>query len=325
MRFKLPAEYLVDLVLRAPAARWAIPYDAEGRALRHEAAHRHGARTMAPLLPMLRARLRDAAVLVLDEEASALADEIARSGEESREVGDRIIQAARAPAPGVWIEWRGEQRLGVATVETVTGALVTEWEQWAGWHASVLFATPDPAAADRFQIGLEPFTIASLLDDATLEFHKSLAGEFRPPADRRLDRTGFKVFAALALINSRQVGIERKRPAFIGRTPTGRKVQYLAVRTLTITVPRMRARQQFDRHIARVAPRAHTVLGHWCERLHSGRTNCAHVFEPHADDADQYECMLCGRRRWWRRSFQRGDALKGFVVKRYNVTTEATA
>ena len=64
--------------------------------------------------------------------------------------------------------------------------------------------------------------------------------------------------------------------------------------------------------------RAHQVRGHWCQSQKESATPCSHDWEE-IEERRKYQCRSCGRKRWWKKAHQRGDAGIGFVQKDYEV------
>lgn len=62
--------------------------------------------------------------------------------------------------------------------------------------------------------------------------------------------------------------------------------------------------------------RLHDVHGHWCQHRRKG--SCTHDWREM--DVDDYECVKCGAKRWWRKDHQRGKKQLGRVTKEYEVT-----
>lgn len=102
----------------------------------------------------------------------------------------------------------------------------------------------------------------------------------------------------------------------------GRPVRYFAnsLVRIDLTTP-----AQLRRAIAtgtHATPRRHQVMGHFVHR--GGQRDCAHPWQAVTrdpdDDIPRWECPDCGRKRTWRKAFERGDAGKGFVHQKYEVT-----
>lgn len=53
----------------------------------------------------------------------------------------------------------------------------------------------------------------------------------------------------------------------------------------------------------------HEVAGHYCESHRVGDPNCHHVFTAQSNTREV--CLLCGSKRWWRKSHERGNSAFG--------------
>lgn len=101
---------------------------------------------------------------------------------------------------------------------------------------------------------------------------------------------------------------------------------------ISLDAPRILQLTQSSADRADIRHRRHEVAGHYCHdktaRDYQRLAGCIHDWRASTASSDQdsigptrWNCVVCGGKRWWRRSHERGDASIGYVVKRsYNVT-----
>lgn len=102
----------------------------------------------------------------------------------------------------------------------------------------------------------------------------------------------------------------------------GRSVVYQAHTKITIDLSAPRITRRSFGTGTHASPRRHEVAGHFVHR--GGDQYCTHTWMPRTleppDDIPRWECAACGRRRTWRKAFERGDAGKGWVRQSYEIT-----
>lgn len=147
-------------------------------------------------------------------------------------------------------------------------------------------------------------------DKYDIDFFNSCAGDFR------------NLVVLLLLLN---------QPKLIGVTPIarssgirkGKRVVYAAHNVVDIRIGEKKDyRRVFDfGHGTRSSPRRHNVRGHF---VHYHRDpNCIHSWPSEADTTKghpSWTCGKCGCVRVWRKTYEKGDATKGFVTKDYSLT-----
>jgi hypothetical protein len=125
------------------------------------------------------------------------------------------------------------------------------------------------------------------------------------------------LWALLATINDLPTKMMDVRSAkgYIGRH--GKYHKFVDHKVIHLTVPAKAYKRVAQRAIAIARRRAHDVRGHWRRHwMHRPATFCEHRWEAHGNDVS---CPLCGGKRIWIPSHQRGDASLGFVMHDYNV------
>lgn len=100
----------------------------------------------------------------------------------------------------------------------------------------------------------------------------------------------------------------------------GKLVAYAAHRVVEIDIGHCRTvRAAFRSGLReRLSPRRHQVRGHFSHR--GGNVHCHHQWPLLADQDGDWRCTRCGRLRWWRENYVRGDATRGWVEHEYDVT-----
>lgn len=66
----------------------------------------------------------------------------------------------------------------------------------------------------------------------------------------------------------------------------------------------------------------HEVAGHYCESHRVGDPNCHHVFTAQSNTREV--CLLCGSKRWWRKSHERGNSVVGVKERASRLVLSAT-
>jgi len=127
------------------------------------------------------------------------------------------------------------------------------------------------------------------------------------------------ILGILGMINSTDRMVEWSENNRHGRRMTRYGSRpYLSSTNVVMKVPKKEIRQKFlipqqSDH----GRRRHEVIGHWAQRLSTGRNDCRHEWT--TVSSTNHICQKCGRQRWWRRSHYRGDASLGLVIKDYTV------
>lgn len=151
-------------------------------------------------------------------------------------------------------------------------------------------------------------------------------GEFLrlPDMNSRPILTEYAILLSLGFylaLASRKVHVISEKPNRVVR-PRGKKLLYFGHSTIKIelTAPKI-TRRDFATG-THATPRRHQVMGHFVHR--GGQRGCTHPWQVVTRDPDdgipRWECPDCGRKRTWRKAFERGDAGKGFVHQKYEVT-----
>ena len=133
-----------------------------------------------------------------------------------------------------------------------------------------------------------------------------------------------EVISILALINARDYSSEVvTKSGTGGRFVRGKRIPYMTHRQLTIKVPREVVVNKLIKVIGEGIPRRrHEVTGHWCNSHKVGDPTCKHdpivgcqraVYVAETENMEL--CLVCGHRRWWRATHERGDAQIGYVTK----------
>lgn len=145
-----------------------------------------------------------------------------------------------------------------------------------------------------------------------------------PELDERWVIREYSVLIALAFY----LALAAKKTHVIAERPTrkaqrrGRKLLYFGHSTIKIDLI---SAKQLKRSVStgtHATPRRHQVMGHFVHR--GGQRGCIHQWEKVTRDPDdgvpRWECQSCERKRTWRKAFERGDAGKGYVHQKYEVT-----
>jgi hypothetical protein len=97
----------------------------------------------------------------------------------------------------------------------------------------------------------------------------------------------------------------------------GKQVTYMAQSVVTIHLNEVKAiRKYMEIAHERASPRRH-----WCKpfyRTIGGSHSCDHTFEEYKEE--RWKCTKCEAKRARVKSYQKGDATKGYVLKHYEVT-----
>lgn len=123
--------------------------------------------------------------------------------------------------------------------------------------------------------------------------------------------------AVLLFLNQKK-GVHITEPTMRRRSiRAGRNVTYFARSTISLSID---AAHELRRSYAtgeRGPTRRHGVRGHFFHR--GGVIGCTHRWAALDGHPNGHECVDCGRRRFWRKEFERGDANIGLTVARYQV------
>lgn len=99
----------------------------------------------------------------------------------------------------------------------------------------------------------------------------------------------------------------------------GKRVQYYARSEITIQLDPLPGIKKAVSDGSRAPYRRHEVHGHFVHR--GGDKHCVHAWEPvqWPDGKQRWECTSCGRKRTWKKAYERGDASRGWVRSKYKV------
>jgi hypothetical protein len=150
-------------------------------------------------------------------------------------------------------------------------------------------------------------------------------GAMVPVQDKHVTKAqmlGYEIVTFLLLLQAKKVRLTDVPAARTLRK--GRPVRYFShsVIEIDLTTPKQ-LRRAFSTG-THASPRRHEVMGHFVHR--GGIRGCVHDWQPITRDPDdgikRWGCTSCERKRTWRKSFERGDAGKGFVRQEYAVTAK---
>jgi hypothetical protein len=101
----------------------------------------------------------------------------------------------------------------------------------------------------------------------------------------------------------------------------GHNITYKAHHHVTLRLAHRDPVMRFTQGLATgLHRRRHGVRGHWAQTRKPYAMSCDHKWDIVSINKDKYQCITCNAKRWWVKDHARGDAMRGFVTKDYEVT-----